>query len=145
MPAPAYINLSLQVDSKQAAIHAIAEGLAQSGVIRDAQVYAAEVLAREATLSTYCGYGIAIPHAASNTVIAPGFAFARTTDLTWDQDDDPVRFILALAIPEANEGGDNNHIELMSQIATLALEEEVRAVWEKAQTEQEIQASFANH
>ena len=145
MLAPAYINLSLQVDSKQAAIHAIAEGLAQSGVIRDAQVYAAEVLAREATLSTYCGYGIAIPHAASNTVIAPGFAFARTTDLTWDQDDDPVRFILALAIPEANEGEDNNHIELMSQIATLALEEEVRAVWEKAQTEQEIQASFANH
>lgn len=145
MPAPAYINLSLQVDSKQAAIHAIAEGLAQSGVIRDAQVYAAEVLAREATLSTYCGYGIAIPHAASNTVIAPGFAFARTTDLTWDQDDDPVRFILALAIPDANEGEDNNHIELMSQIATLALEEEVRAVWEKAQTEQEIQASFANH
>lgn len=145
MPAPAYINLSLQVDSKQAAIQAIAQGLAQSGVIRDAQVYAAEVLAREATLSTYCGYGIAIPHAASNTVIAPGFAFARTTDLTWDQDDDPVRFILALAIPEANEGEDNNHIELMSQIATLALEEEVRAVWEKAQTEQEIQASFANH
>ncbi len=145
MPAPAYINLSLQVDSKQAAIQAIAQGLAQSGVIRDAQVYAAEVLAREATLSTYCGYGIAIPHAASNTVIAPGFAFARTTDLTWDQDDDPVRFILALAIPDANEGEDNNHIELMSQIATLALEEEVRAVWEKAQTEQEIQASFANH
>ena len=145
MPAPAYINLSLQVDSKQAAIQAIAQGLAQSGVIRDAQVYAAEVLAREVTLSTYCGYGIAIPHAASNTVIAPGFAFARTTDLTWDQDDDPVRFILALAIPEANEGEDNNHIELMSQIATLALEEEVRAVWEKAQTEQEIQASFANH
>lgn len=145
MPAPAYINLSLQVDSKQAAIHAIAEGLAQSGVIRDAQAYAAEVLAREATLSTYCGYGIAIPHAASSTVVEPGFAFARTTDLIWDQDDDPVRFILALAIPEANEGGDNNHIELMSQIATLALEEEVRAVWEKAQTEQEIQASFANH
>lgn len=145
MPAPAYINLSLQVDSKQAAIQAIAQGLAQSGVIRDAQAYAAEVLAREATLSTYCGYGIAIPHAASNTVIAPGFAFARTTDLTWDQDDDPVRFILALAIPDANEGEDNNHIELMSQIATLALEEEVRAVWEKAQTEQEIQASFANH
>ena len=63
----------------------------------------------------------------------------------WDEDDEKVRFILALAIPEGIEGEDNYHIELMSQIAILALEEEVRAVWERAQTHQEILESFVNH
>jgi mannitol/fructose-specific phosphotransferase system IIA component (Ntr-type) len=145
MPTPAYIDLSLQANSKEAAILKLAKGMVQAGVIHDAETYVSDVLSREATLSTYCGYGIAIPHAASKAVVNPGFAFARTSDLVWDEDDEKVRFILALAIPVANEGGDNNHIELMSQIATLALEEEVRAVWERAQTHQEILESFVNH
>jgi len=145
MPTPAYIDLSLQANSKEAAIHKLAKGLVQAGVINDAETYVSDVLLREASLSTYCGYGIAIPHAASKAVVNPGFAFARTTDLVWDEDDEKVRFILALAVPQSNEGEDNHHIELMSQIATLALEEEVREVWEKAQTEQEIQESFVNH
>lgn len=145
MPTPAYIDLSLQANSKEAAIHKLAKGLVQAGIINDAEAYVSDVLSREATLSTYCGYGIAIPHAASKAVVNPGFAFARTTDLVWDEDDEKVRFILALAVPEANEGEHSHHIELMSKIATLALEEEVRTVWETAQTNQEIQESFVNH
>jgi len=145
MPTPAYIDLSLQANSKEAAILKLAKGMVQAGVIHDAETYVSDVLSREATLSTYCGYGIAIPHAASKAVVNPGFAFARTPELVWDEDDEKVRFILALAIPEGIEGEDNYHIELMSQIAILALEEEVRAVWERAQTHQEILESFVNH
>ena len=145
MPTPAYIDLSLQANSKEAAIHKLAKGLVQAGIINDAEAYVSDVLSREATLSTYCGYGIAIPHAASKAVVNPGFAFARTTNLVWDEDDEKVRFILALAVPETNEGEHSHHIELMSKIATLALEEDVRTVWETAQTHQEIQKSFVNH
>ena len=101
-----------------------------------------ENLKREELLSTYCGYNIAIPHAISKAVKKVSFGFCRTVSLEWDKNDDEVKFILILAIPDSNKKEDNLHIELMSQIASLALEEKVRKSWEEAKSVEEISKTF---
>jgi mannitol/fructose-specific phosphotransferase system IIA component (Ntr-type) len=49
-----------------------------------------------------------------------------------------------LAIPESKDTQNSQHIDMMSQIASLALEEEVRLIWEKATTKEEILKTFTN-
>ena len=93
-------------------------------------------------MSTYCGYNIAIPHAISKAVKKVSFGFCRTVSLEWDKNDDEVKFILILAIPDSNKKEDNLHIDLMSQIASLALEEKVRKSWEQAKSVEEISKTF---
>jgi hypothetical protein len=53
-----------------------------------------------------------------------------------------VQFIILLAIPEVAEGEENPHIGMMSEIATLALDEEIRAVWALARDEKTILKTF---
>jgi len=45
-------------------------------------------------------------------------------------------------IPDIEKKSDNYHIDLMSQVASIALEEDVRNIWEKAITEKEILKTF---
>ena len=87
-------------------------------------------------------YNIAIPHAVSKAVKKVSFGFCRTVSLEWDKNDDKVKFILILAIPDSNQKEDNLHIDLMSQIASLALEEKVRKSWEEAKSVEEISKTF---
>ena len=53
-----------------------------------------------------------------------------------------VQFILILAIPDTSDNEDNQHIDMMSQIASLALEDEVRKIWEEATTQEQIAKTF---
>ena len=62
--------------------------------------------------------------------------------MEWDKNDDEVKFILILAIPDSNKKEDNLHIDLMSHIASLALEEKVRKSWEEAKSVEEITKTF---
>jgi mannitol/fructose-specific phosphotransferase system IIA component (Ntr-type) len=53
-----------------------------------------------------------------------------------------VQFIILLAIPEVAEGEESPHIEMMSEVATLALDEEIRAVWASARDKETILKTF---
>ena len=44
--------------------------------------------------------------------------------------------------PDSKKEEDNYHIDLMSQIASLALEEKVRGVWKNAKAKEEISRTF---
>jgi mannitol/fructose-specific phosphotransferase system IIA component (Ntr-type) len=139
---PSFIELNLSCESKREAISILIGRLYEKGKISNKDFFLNDVIERENILSTYCGYGIAIPHAESTFVKEPSFVFGRTTNMIWDEEDEPVKFILLLAIPRVKDGANNSHIELMSEVATLALEEDVRALWESAVSSAEILKTF---
>lgn len=60
----------------------------------------------------------------------------------WDEGDELAQFVVLLAIPTGKVGEENSHIEMMSEVAKLALEEDIRAKWLSATSEKEIFSSF---
>ena len=138
------VILELKATNKKEAIDELSQLLFERGKISDRKVYVDDILSREETMSTYCGYGVAIPHSVSPVVNEAAFAFGRSSGIVWDEDDEPVKFIILLAIPKLKEGEDSIHIEMMSSIATLALEDEIREIWASATSISEIIDTFKN-
>ena len=139
---PVSIQLNLKSDSKSAILKALCQRFWEAGKLYNSAQFLEDVLEREALLSTYCGEGVAIPHAASAAVKEAAFIFARCTELNWDEEESPVQFIILLAIPKVEEGEENQHIEMMSEIDSLALDEEIRAIWASAKEEKIILKTF---
>jgi len=137
------VILDLKAKNKVEAIDELAQLLFDNAKINDKKAYVVDILKREKILSTYCGNNIAIPHSVSTTVNEASFAFGRSTGLSWDEDDDLVNYVILLAIPKLKVGEDTVHIEMMSVIAELALDDDVRSLWAKANTTEEIIAIFA--
>jgi len=136
------VILNLKAKSKEEAIKELAQVLFESRKINDKDSYVKDIMNREKILSTYCGSNIAIPHSVSEVVNEASFAFGRSQGLTWDEDDDLVNFVIILAIPQLKEGEDTVHIEMMSAIAELALDDDIRKLWEDATTYQDIIDTF---
>ena len=139
---PVSIELNLKSNSKLTLLETLCQSFWEAGKLYNRDLFLEEVLKREALLSTYCGEGVAIPHAASAAVKESSFIFARCTEINWDEEESPVQFIILLAIPEVSEGEESPHIEMMSEIATLALDEEIRAVWASARDKEIILKTF---
>ncbi len=115
--------------------------LKESGKIDNLENFINDINKREEILSTYCGYGVAIPHCESTEVLESGFAFGRSNGLIWDKNDDSVFFIILLAISKI-EKTENLHIEMMSKIASLALDEKIRKQWKDSKSISEIKNTF---
>jgi len=139
---PVSIELNLKSNSKLTLLETLCQSFWEAGKLYSRDLFLEEVLKREALLSTYCGEGVAIPHAASAAVKEPSFIFARCTEINWDEEESPVQFIILLAIPEVAEEEESPHIDMMSEIATLALDEEIRAVWASARDKEKILKTF---
>lgn len=136
------VILDLKAKNKEEAIDELAHILHKAGKINDKNGYVSDIMNREKILSTYCGSNIAIPHSVSEVVNEASFAFGRSQGLIWDEDDDLVNYVIILAIPKLKEGEDTVHIEMMSAIAELALNEAIREQWAKAKTAEDIVATF---
>jgi mannitol/fructose-specific phosphotransferase system IIA component (Ntr-type) len=137
--APTFIELNLEGQNKVQIITELVDKLHQKDCLFEKKQYLDAVLERENILSTYCGYHIAIPHAVSKAVKKAAFGFCRITPIEWDKDDEKVEFILILAIPDSSN---NKHVDMMSQIAGLALEDKIRKIWKSAKTKDLIIKTF---
>lgn len=137
--APTFIELNLEGQNKVQIITELVDKLHQKDCLFEKKQYLDAVLERENILSTYCGYHIAIPHAVSKAVKKAAFGFCRITPIEWDKDDEKVQFILILAIPDSSN---NKHVDMMSQIAGLALEDKIRKIWKSAKTKDLIIKTF---
>ena len=140
--SPVFVELGLKGQNKIHVISELVDKLHQKGCLFEKKQYLDAVLERENLLSTYCGYHIAIPHAVSKAVKKAAFGFCRITPIEWDKDDEKVQFILILAIPDSPSSKNNRHIDMMSQIAGLALEDKVRKIWKSAKTKDIIIKTF---
>ncbi len=134
------IKLDLKRKDKDAVIEQLADLLNREHKLSSKAAYVKSVYEREAVSSTYCGSEVAIPHAMSVAVREPAVCFGRSEGLYWGSPDEPVRFVFLIAVP--SEGCDDRYIAILSAIAQLCLDEEIRDAWAKATTAREILTSI---
>ena len=111
--------------TKSEAIDMLVDLQVKSGKIADKAEYKKGILAREQMSSTAVGEGIAIPHAKSTAVKAPSLA-AMTVPSGVDYealDEEPSNLLFMIAAP--NDG--DIHLEVLSRLMTILMDEEFRA------------------
>ncbi len=134
------IELDLRGKSKGEVIEELADLLQRQHKLRSKAEYIARVFEREAIVSTYCGSEVAIPHAVSSAVEAPAVCFGRSEGLQWNAEDEWVRYVFLLAIPE--ERSHAEHLDVLSAVAKCSLDAETRALWLRATTAEEVVESL---
>ncbi len=108
--------------------------LVASGAVDDA--YIAAMHAREESISTYVGNGLAIPHGtneAKQSIRRTGLSFIRYPDgIDWNGDGQLAHFAVGIA------GAGDDHLALLGSIAHVFLDDEkVAALW-GAQSKSEV-------
>lgn len=125
--------------SKAEAIDMLVDLQVKGGNISDREIYKQGILAREEKGSTAVGEGIAIPHAKSSAVIAPSLA-AMTVPGGVDYealDDEPSDVLFMIAAPDTNA---DVHLEVLSRLMTLLMDEDFRENLLSAKDEDEFLA-----
>ena len=120
--APESIMLQGVASDKTDVLNQMVELMAKSGKIADVDTYRKGVFAREAEGTTGVGEGIAIPHCKSSAVKAPGLAAMVVPDgVEFDAlDGAPVHILFLIAAPDTK---DNVHLDVLSKLSTLLMEE----------------------
>ena len=131
------IDLQAKVGSKAEALEHLVTLMAKSGKLADEAEYKRCVLAREEEGSTGIGEGIAIPHAKTNAVKAPGLAamiVAEGVDFA-SLDDQPAKLFFLIAAPDTE---DNVHLDVLSRLSTLLMDEDFTTALYAAKSSQEF-------
>ena len=120
------VELSRTPESKGQAIDQMVELMAKGGNINDLQRYKEGVLKREEEGTTGIGEGIAIPHAKTDAVSAPGLATMLVPQgVDYDAlDGQPVHMNFFLIAAPNTE--DNVHLEVLSRLSMLLMDDEFR-------------------
>ena len=119
------VSLGVKVDSKDAAINYLVDLHARVGNITDKAVFKEGIVKREEGGSTAIGEGIAIPHAKNKAVTKAGLAAMTVPEgVDYDSlDGQPTNLIFMIAAPE---GGSDVHLEVLSRLSILLIDEDFR-------------------
>lgn len=131
------INLNLKAKTKEEVIDEIINMLDKAGRLNDKEEYKKEILKRESQSSTGLEEGIAIPHAKTKAVKVPSIAFGRSLKgVDYESlDGEPSKLFFMIAAP-AN--ATDSHIEVLSKLTTLLLDDDLRESLLNAKTEDEV-------
>lgn len=131
------IELNGQADSKGEAIDKMVDLMAATGKLADKEAYKAQVLRREEEGTTGIGEGIAIPHGKCDAVKAPGLAAMVLKDgVDYDSlDGAPADLIFLIAAPNTE---DNVHLDVLSRLSVLLMDEEFTGKLRSAETTEEF-------
>jgi len=127
------VILDLVSQSKDQVIDELVTKLDEAGRLDDKGLYKEAILEREAQSTTGIGEGIAIPHAKTKAVSTPAIAFGRSKNGIDYQalDDKPSHLFFMIA---ATEGANADHLETLSRLSTLLMDEVVREQLLRAET-----------
>lgn len=131
------ISLTGAPASKQEALDQMVDLMLKSGKINDREAYRQEVYRREEESTTGIGEGIAIPHGKGPFVDRPGLAAMVVKDgVDFDSlDGEPVHLIFLIAAPNTK---DNVHLDVLSKLSMLLMDEDFAANLKNASTVEEF-------
>lgn len=131
------INLNASPQNKKEALDQAVELMARSGKINDVEAYRKQVYAREEESTTGVGEGIAIPHGKCSAVNAPGLSAMVIKDgVDFDSlDGEPVNILFLIAAPDTE---DNVHMDVLSKLSVLLMDEEFVAGLKEAKNVDEF-------
>ena len=120
------IDLKAQPKDKAAALEHLITLMESGGNLLDKDEYRACVLRREEEGSTGIGEGIAIPHAKTSAVKAPGLAAMLVKDgVDFDSlDGEPTKLFFMIAAPDTK---DNVHLDVLSHLSMLLMNDNFRS------------------
>ena len=120
------IDLKAKPQDKAAALEHLITLMERGGNIADKEEYKACVLRREEEGSTGIGEGIAIPHAKTSAVKAPGLAAMLVQDgVDFDSlDGEPAKLFFLIAAPDTE---DNVHLDVLSHLSMLLMNDDFRS------------------
>jgi PTS system fructose-specific IIC component len=129
------LDVDLGTD-KHDVIRALAAVVGDAGRTDSVDGLAEDALAREATSATGLPGGIAIPHCRTEHVSTPTLAFARLSPTTdFGAKDGPADLAFLIAAPA---GGDNTHLQLLTQLARSLVKKEFTDGLRGAETSEEV-------
>lgn len=133
------ISLDTAPKSKQEAIDAAVALMVKSGKIKDEEAYKKQVYAREEESTTGIGEGIAIPHGKCDAVDRPGLAAMVIREgVDFDSlDGAPVTLLFLIAAPNTE---DNVHLDVLSKLSMMLMDETFTESLRKAETPEQFLA-----
>ena len=119
------IDLNVEASNKEEIIKKAVELMNNNGNIIDKDKYLELVMKREEEGSTGIGEEIAIPHGKGNSISAPGLAaMVIPNGVEFNSlDGKPVKLLFLIAAPNNK---DNVHLEVLSCLSTLLMDEKFR-------------------
>lgn len=133
------ICLDAAPKTKNESLDQIVELMGKSGKIRDLEAYRKQVYLREEESTTGIGEGIAIPHGKCDAVERPGLAAMVIRDgVDFDSlDGEPVTLMFLIAAPNTE---DNVHLDVLSKLSVLMMDEEFSLALRQAESVEEFLA-----
>lgn len=129
--------LNLVSTTKEEVIDELATKLDKAGKLSNKQTFIEEIHHRESQSSTGIGEGVAIPHAKSSSVTDPTIVFGRSkagVDYdALDGENSHLFFMIA-----ATAGANDIHLQTLSRLSTLLMDEKFRQTLMEAGSEEEI-------
>lgn len=131
------IDLNVKASNKKDVIEQAVELMEQNGNINNKEEYLKLVIKREEEGSTGVGEGIAIPHGKGGVISEPGLAAMVIPDgVDFESlDGKPVKLLFLIAAPNSK---DNLHLEVLSRLSALLMNEKFRKDLLKAKTKEEF-------
>ena len=133
------ISLNAAPADKSQTLDAAVALMAKSGRISDEEAYRRQVYAREEESTTGIGEGIAIPHGKCDAVKKPGLAaMVIPGGVDFDSlDGEPVTLLFLIAAPNTE---DNVHLDVLSKLSMMLMDEEFTKSLRDAKTPEEFLA-----
>ncbi|MCC2533077.1 PTS sugar transporter subunit IIA [Bacillus velezensis] len=136
--AKANIKLNQTVNSKEGAIRLAGQTLIDNGYVKNG--YVEKMFEREETSSTFMGNFIAIPHGtedAKDEVLHSGISVIQIPGGVEYGEGNTAKVVFGIA------GKNNEHLDILSNIAIICSEEENIERLISAKTEEELAAIFS--
>lgn len=131
------VDLNVAASSKEELLKKAVELMVRQGNITDKEQYLKAVFAREEEGTTGVGDGIAIPHGRCEGVSQPGLiAMVIPKGVDYDAlDDEPVDLLFLIA---ANPKSGSAHIDILSKLSGMLMNDEFIAALKSAKSPQEF-------
>lgn len=131
------VNIDLKGTTKSEIIDEMIDILNDAGKLNDREEYKKEILKRESQGSTGMEEGIAIPHAKTNAVKTSTVAIGISKKgVDYESlDGEPSRLFFMIA---ASDTSADSHIEILSKLTTLLLEDKIREGILNAKNKEEL-------
>lgn len=131
------IIVDLKSKAKTEVIDELVNKLDKAGRLNNKEDYKKAILKREEEFSTGIGDGIAIPHAKTAAVKTPALAFGRSKEgIDYDSLDGSKAHIFFMIA--ASEGAHNDHLDTLSRLSSMLMNESFRDQLMNAKTENDI-------
>lgn len=120
------VDLNLPPNDKAKTIDTMVELMNKGGNLNNKNEYKEAIIARENLSTTGIGEGVAIPHAKSKAVDKAALAAAVSKEgVDYESfDGSPANLIFMIAAPE---GANDTHLEVLSRLSTILMDEEFRS------------------